>query len=49
LRAYFSTFGEVKSIKINTSGTALISFADRDSAKKAKDMAQGQLFDGRYL
>lgn len=37
LNDYFSQFGEVKNVKITQSGAALVSFNDRDCARKAKE------------
>jgi len=37
LHSYFSTFGEVKNVKMTATGAALVSFVDRDAARRARD------------
>ena len=49
LNFYYGGFGEVKSVKITATGAALVSFTDRETAKKAKEMSQGAILDGRHL
>lgn len=41
LITFFKAFGEVRSVKVTPTGAALVSFNDRDSAKRAKDQAHG--------
>lgn len=41
LATFFKAFGEVRSVKVTPTGAALVSFNDRDSAKRAKDQAHG--------
>lgn len=51
LKVYFSNFGvDVRNIKLTPHGNAaLVSFTDRDAAKKLKEAAQGAILDGRPL
>jgi polyadenylate-binding protein len=41
LHCYFSTFGEVKNVKMTPTGAALVSFVDRDAARRARDQSNG--------
>jgi RNA recognition motif. (a.k.a. RRM, RBD, or RNP domain) len=46
---YFSGFGQVKTVKITTTGAALVSFHDRETAKRAKDQSQDAQVGGCQL
>ena len=49
LTNYFRQFGEVRTVKLTQTGAALVSFSDRESAKKAKDHSNGSNFEGHIL
>lgn len=41
LKIFFSPYGEIKNVKVTNSGSALVSFLDRDAARKAKESSNG--------
>jgi RNA recognition motif-containing protein len=49
LTLYFRAFGDVKSVKVTPTGAALVSFGDRETARRAKEMSHGADFDGKLL
>jgi RNA recognition motif-containing protein len=50
LETFFREFGDVNSVKIpNGAEFGFVSFHDRESAKRAKEIAPSSLFKGKYL
>ena len=49
IKTYYSNFGEVKNLKYTMTGACLISFADREAARNAKETTHGTMVNGRIL
>ncbi len=49
IAAFFRAFGDVRNVKMTQTGAALVSFSDREAARRARDSSNGAFLNGYPL
>lgn len=49
LKHFFSSFGPIKSLRVNDNGTAYVCYNDRETAKIALEQGRGMMLNGCYM